>query len=83
MATKRLYIDANTGVMLIANQSLDITNRVLTEAPICYVNDLYFHSALNYIQIKGNIIAATTVTFPLLERTLKTWDDPASKSGHL
>lgn len=82
MATKKLYIDANTGVMLIANQSLDITSSVLTE-PKCYVNDLYFHSGLNYIQIKGNIIAATTVTFPLLERTLKTWDDPTSKSGHL
>ena len=82
MPTKTLYADGNSGIMLISTYGTTLTgdNGAIIN-PGNNLSNLYFHSALNYIQIKGSVVPATTVTFPLLARTLITWTDPASKSG--
>lgn len=80
MATRKLYIDANTGVMLIANQSLTIDSNV-KNSPTCFANDLYFHSKFDYIQIKGKLTPSTTLTFPSLAMELITWSDGSKGCG--
>jgi hypothetical protein len=81
MATKKLYIDANTGTMLIASESLPITNDVLVGAPVNYAENLYFHSGLDYAQIRGLITPAFAVNFAAVERELVTWSDGSKGCG--
>lgn len=71
MVTRTLYVSGTSGVMAIANAS---TNPAVITNPLPYANELYFHSALPYVQIKQRIYAGN-LTFPAQTRGIVTWAD--------
>lgn len=76
MATKRLYVDGTTGVMMIsdADTPLDALSN-----PANYLSKLNFHSGLPYLRAITTITVAQ-ITFPELIREIRVYDD-GSKGG--
>ena len=71
MVTRTLYISGTSGVMAIAQAG---TNVDAISNPIPYASQLYYHSALPYVQIKQRIYVGG-VYFGPQDRGVVTWED--------
>lgn len=81
MATsRRLYINAATGTMLIGNANIDVTGA--SANPLTYRDQLYFHAGLPYLQIRQSIYCGN-ITFPAQARGQITWDDGSKGCGKI
>jgi hypothetical protein len=66
--TKKFFVNANTGVMLIGDANVPTgttNNEAAAVSPIGYERELYFHSLLNYLQIRSSI-EASNLYFPVV-----------------
>lgn len=75
MPNRNLYVSGNSGVVAIVNYNNRINAR---NYPLSYLDDVYFHTSLNYIQIKETI-GPISVTLPLV--AAETYDYTTSSSG--
>jgi hypothetical protein len=77
MPTKTLYISGTAGIMAIGNVGI---NPAAISNPLPYVSDLYFHTALPYVQIKQKIYAGS-ITFPAQLRGIVSWSNGSKGCG--
>lgn len=71
MPDKQLYIDGTAGTVSIVNYSNAVDARV---SPLSNLDDVYFHSSLPYLQLKGEV-GPTNVTLSYKAREYYYWDD--------
>lgn len=76
MPSKQLRIDGNSGVVGIVaygNASAAFSN------PFGNINDVYFHTSLPYLQLKGSVEG--TVTFGQVDQAYYTYDSGGGGCG--
>ena len=71
MPSKKFHLDSNAGVMMIVDYS---TNMAVVSNPLSYLNQIVFHSGLDYLQIRGSV-KLNSVSFPSIKRIYLRWDD--------
>ncbi|NDB57408.1 hypothetical protein EB001_03045 [bacterium] len=69
MATKTLRMDGNTGIVMITDYG---TSTNAMGDPMSYLGNIYFHSALPYLQIFNGLIYYN-LTVPALSRGVESW----------
>jgi hypothetical protein len=84
-STRNLFISGDstdfgtgTGVMMIADPGLP---KEVLKNPLNYVQNLYFHSGLPYLQITGIRIPNWTLNFPAVNRDITYWEDSGGGKG--
>lgn len=71
MPSKQLYVDGNAGTVSIVNYGNAANART---NPSANLDDVYFHTSLPYLQLKGTI-GPTNVTLSAKAREYYTWSD--------
>ena len=69
MVSKTLRMDGNTGIVMITDYGTDIG---AMSYPMSYLGNIYFHSALPYLQIY-NGLTYVNLTIPALTRGVESW----------
>ena len=77
MPDKQFYTDGTNGTVSIVNYSNATAARL---NPLGNLDDVYFHSSLPYLQLKGEI-GPTNVTLSYKAREFYTWDDGGGCGG--
>ena len=82
MPTRTLYADATSGQLMIADYSVTQANNLANAAadPDSYLDNLRFHTGLDYIQLLGSVTYAN-LQFSSFTRDTLTYDQSGKKSG--
>lgn len=76
MATRTLSIDGANGRVAITR----FGNPAAVTNPLSNLDDVFFHTDLNYLQLKQTI-GAVTVSLPYVARSYYTWSDGGGCGG--
>jgi hypothetical protein len=77
MPTRQFYASGANGTVSIVNYANATNARV---SPLSYLDDVFFHTSLPYVQLKGTI-GPSTLGFSALNRAYYTWADGGGKGG--
>ena len=77
MPTRQMYINGNDGVVSIVNFSNPTNARV---DPYNHLNDVYFHTSLQYIQFKQTL-GPVNITLPQVDQSFYTYSSGGGCGG--
>ena len=77
MATRTFHASADNGVLMITKSGK--SDAQLTDIganPYNYLNDIYFHTNLEYVQMIGKV-TKSSITVSSVTRQVISWSDPS------
>jgi hypothetical protein len=81
MATRTFRASSSNGVVMITKSGkTEAQLDAIEKNPYSYLDDIYFHSSLDYVQGTGKA-AVGSVTFPAVTRTVVSWSTSSSCFG--